>query len=401
MNNQSNEYQLNNFVEYVRTKQFIVSTHKDRSPNDFVHISMTEIKNKFLVNPEYDLNKLIELGEIERKAIKNPKGHIINMFKVLKAGYYDLNLLCPKGHELDTTTTKMMNFLNDVSLKNESLSTNYFDAFLKMRDKRLRIFFVIDHFSGRVHTPITSLKSSIRSNILLDNEETTSIDVVTMQPVILGAILKKNIGKNDFSACIDSGQDIYSIIKEKLNLATRDEAKQKFFEILFATSNNELSRMFGNANWITWINEFKSEPFVANPRTLEKNHSNLAWLLQKSEVQLMRKVWKRLLHHGIKFLSVHDEIIVKVTDHENALRIFQDALSEDLTFFKLSNKGNNERKSAAEPKQRKPIEEILLTINKGTPYYPYELKENFGLTDEEIRVHFDECLNDSFWLPFV
>lgn len=407
---QSTEYQMNNFVEYVRTKQFIVSTHKERSPNEFVFISMTEIKNRFLVNPEHDINHLIQMGEIERKTAKSPKGYDMNLFRVLKAGYYDLNLLRPKGRELDSITTKMMSYLNDVTLKTGSESTHYFDSFLKLKNTNLRIFFNIDHFSGRVHTPITSLKSSIRPNILLDNEETTSIDVVTMQPVLLGAILKNKVGRNDFSEWIDSGKDIYIMIQEKMNLSSRNEAKKKFFEILFATANNELSHMFGNANWITWINEFKSKPFEANPHTLEKNHSNLAWLLQRSEVQLMRKVWERLLSHGIKFLSVHDEVIVKTKDRDKALKIFQDVLSLDLTFFKLSNKSTDEVKTSEEPssktaeKQRKnsdkTIQEILFTIPNGRPFYPDELKEKFNLTDEEIHHHFEECLMDSFWIPF-
>lgn len=407
---QSTEYQYNNFIEYVRTKQFIVSTHKERSPNEFIFISMTEIKNRFLVNPDHDINHLIEMGEIERKTTKSPRGYDMNMFKVLKAGYYDLNLLHPKGRELDSITTKMMKFLNDVTLKKGSESTNYFNAFLNLKNENLRIFFTIDNFSGRVHTPITSLKSNIRPNILLDNEETTSIDVVTMQPVLLGAILKNKVGRNDFSEWIDSGKDVYIMLQEKLNLSSRNDAKTKFFEILFATANNELSRMFGNANWITWINEFKSKPFEANPNTLEKNHSNLAWLLQRSEVQLMRKVWERLLSHGIKFLSVHDEVIVKTKDHEKALKIFQDVLSKHLTFFKLSkHETRDEVKTSEEPspeppktaiKQRRTIQEILSTIPKGKPFYPYELKEKFNLTDEEIQSHFEDCIMDSVWIPF-
>jgi hypothetical protein len=227
-----------------------------------------------------------------------------------------------------------------------------------------------------------------------------------MQPVLLGAILKKNVGKNEFSEWIDEGKDIYIMLQKKMNLSTRDEAKKKFFEILFAHSNNELSRMFGNTNWITWINEFKSKPFEPNPHTLEKNHSNLAWLLQTYEVKLMKEVWHQLLNHGIKFLSVHDEVIVKQKDHQKALGIFQDVLSKELTFFKLSDKSTNEVKkfksTSPEPpqKQRKPIEEILSTIPKGRPFYSYELKEKFNLTDEEIQHHFEDCLMDSFWIPF-
>jgi hypothetical protein len=401
----STQYQLDTFCEYIRTKQFCLNALKGANPDSFVHIGMDEIKNRFLANPREDIQHLIESQKIQFKKEKTPKGHEIFFYKVLTSGYYDLTLLNHKGKPLDSITESMMQILKDVSLKPESESTPYFNAFLENKNL-IRLFFNVDEFSGRVHTPITSLKSDIRKNILLENEETLSIDVVTMQPVLLGAILKNKIGGNDFSNWIDEGKDIYMMLQTKMNLSTRNEAKKKFFEILFAHSNNELSRMFGNANWITWINDFKSKPFEPNPHTLEKNHSNLAWLLQTYEVKLMKEVWHQLLNHGIKFLSVHDEVIVKATNHQKALGIFQDVLSKELTFFKLSDKSTNEVKkvesTSPEPpqKQRKPIEEILSTIPKGRPFYSYELKEKFNLTDEEIQHHFEDCLMDSFWIPF-
>jgi hypothetical protein len=347
---ESTEYQLNNFVEYIRTKQFVYSQYKDISSDEPVFISMEEIKERFLVNPKYDLESLVIRNEIEISKKISSKGYELNLYRVLKKGYYDLFLLEPKGKELCNITNEMMNYLKDVSLINSSESTDYFDAFLKLKNQIPRIFFTIDKFSGRVHTPITSLKSNIRTNILIDEEETTSIDVVTMQPLLLGWILKEEIGKNDFSEWMDNGEDIYLKIQSLLNLENRNQAKEKFFEILFSRPNERLNQIFGNANWIKWINDFKSHPYEPNPNTFEKNHSNLAYLLQSKEVSVMKEIWRKLISRRIKFLSVHDEIIVKKKELGKAIEIVSDILKKYFHYFRLS-KFNTEIISEIEPIQ--------------------------------------------------
>jgi hypothetical protein len=398
-------YKEHNITTLVRTKQFWQYRLKGENPRDPIYMHKDEIK-PFTNEPESMLSTLCHIDELERTIRQGKNGNQYHLYAAKKAGQINPSLLKNiKSRPCDSITMRMREFLKDATLKQGSESTPYLTVFLNSKDL-IDLFFTIDHFSGRIHTPITSLKSDIRKNILLDGEETISIDVVTMQPLLLGAILKNKVGDNEFSKWIDEGKDIYIMLQAKTNLSTREDAKKKFFEILFAHSNESLSKTFGDANWITWINEFKSKPFEPNPNTLEKNHSNLAWLLQTSEVQLMRKVWHQLLNHGIKFLSVHDEVIIKATDHQKALEIFQDVLSKELTFFKLSDKSTDEVKkvksTSPEPpqKQRKPIEEILSTIPKGKPFYSYELKEKFNLTDEEIQHHFEDCLMDSFWTPF-
>ena len=332
----STEYQLNNFVEYIRTKQFVYSQYKDISVYEPVFISMEKIRERFLVNPKFDLDLLVERNEIEISNKISSKGYKLNFYRVLKKGYYDFSLLEPKGMELCHITKEMMHYLKDVSLINSSDSTDYFDAFLKLKNEGARIFFTIDKFSGRVHTPISSLKSNIRANILIEGEETTSIDVVTMQPLLLGLVLKEEIGQNDFSQWLDNGEDIYLIIQSKLNLENRNQAKECFFQILFSKPNQRLNQLFGNSNWIKWINNFKNHPFEPNPNTFEKNHSNLAYLLQSKEVSMMKEIWQQLVARRIKFLSVHDEIIIKKKELGKAIKIMRTILSKHFAFFKLS-----------------------------------------------------------------
>jgi hypothetical protein len=393
----SNEYQLNTFLEYVRTKQFLRHMLKDVNPSEHVYISMTEIRERFLVNPKEDIEHLIQLGELDVLKQATDKGHTVYLFSVQKPGYYNLSLIQPKGKPLDKITSKMMDILTCVTLKPDAPSTEFFNCFLMHKNEFRRQFFTIDDFSGRVHTPVTNFKSEYRKNLLIDGIETTSLDVVTMQPVLLGAILKKQLKDNQFSNWIDEGKDIYLMLQETAKLKSRDDAKKKFFEILFSKPNDSLTRLFGNTDWISWINEFKKQPIEMNPKTLEKTHNNLAWLLQTNEVLLMRKVWERLLDHDIKFLSVHDEIIVKLTEVNKARDIFETVLSENLTFFRISTSKNTPPDEVKQPEDKNKPRFSLDAIPPLKLFYPYELSEKFNLSDATINEHFEECFGGALW----
>jgi hypothetical protein len=328
----------NNFITYVRTKMFWQNRLRNSDAMLPVFIPMTEIKERFLADPKSELQTMVNYGLIEITQKETNSGHKATFYKALRAGGINPSMLKPKGKQLDELALYMMNVLKSVTLSEGSTSTLYFDTFLILKKTNLDLFFTIDEFSGRVHTPISSFHRVLRPNILIDGEKTASLDVVTMQPLLLGKILTEKIGENDYSRWIESGADIYIKIQEKAQLKTRDDAKKRFFEILFSKPNKQLAEMFGNSNWINWINEFKKEPLAPNPHTLEKNHSNLAWLLQTTEVNLMRKVWQQLARIDKPFLSVHDEIIVKERDLSKAKAIFEGVLDQEFTYYKLSNK---------------------------------------------------------------
>lgn len=324
-----------NFPTLVRTMQFWNMRKRDGDWRDPVHIPYNDLK-------DVNLPLLVNNGEIAIIKKITKKGHSANFYRALKKGKINLTLLrTPYGKAMNTLTETMLKYLKRVTLKEGSGSTHYFDCFLHFRlKKELKLFFMVDAFSGRVHTPVSNLKKEYRSNIQLDGEPTASIDVVTMQPVLLGAILKNQIGKNEFSDWIDSGCDIYQMIMIKANLKSRDKAKKTFFNIIFSKTDRRLEFMFGNADWIKWVNRLKSRIMPENPHTLEKHHSNLAFLLQKKEVEVMSIVWKELIDEGIVFLSVHDEIIVKESDILHAKEIFENVMSRHVSFFKLSISGN-------------------------------------------------------------
>ena len=324
-----------NFATYLRTRMFWRSRLKNVEDKEPIHVSKDQLT-------QVDLNALAAAGEIEISKKKTPKGHEAFYYVALKAGPIAPYLLKPTmWQKLDDLTAEMRSYLMRVSLKQGAGSTDYFNVFLALKNEYLDLFFTVDAFSGRVHTPVSGFQRIYRPNILIDGEQTSSLDVTTMQPLLLGKILEAEIGDNEYSRWINEGKDIYLSIQDKAKLEGRDKAKKRFFEMLFSFADERLAQMFGNANWIKWINDYKSKPIEANPHTHEKQHSNLSWLLQKLEVNIMREVWQGLIDAKIVFLSVHDEVIVKAREAQKSEAIFSNILSKHFKYFKLNSKGDS------------------------------------------------------------
>jgi hypothetical protein len=335
------------FIVFVRTWQFLKTRLKGIDENEAVHIPQKEIAERFFPFPKWDckneLQRLVEVGELRITETLNTKtGHKMFLYETLQHGLVDLYLIKPKAIDYDSDTLQMIEYLKRVSVDRDAPELlPYFESFLSFRDDCMNLFFTVDDFSGRVHTPVTSLKGIIREHLLIDGIPTIGIDVATMQPLLLGKALKQAIGTNEYSSWIDSGEDIYIMLQQKAGLKTRAEGKKRFFQIAFARPNNELASMFGDADWITWINQYKSQLEPRNLHNKGKLHNNLAWLLQSTEVNLMRKVWHELIKACIPFLSVHDEIIVKKSDLFYAEQIFNSVLSQEFNFYKLNLKCTN------------------------------------------------------------
>jgi hypothetical protein len=320
------------FLKFVRAKMLIrVKIKKETNESDPVAISQSDIERFFKYNRKEQIQSLIEAGELrEIKAV----GKGFHKYEALKAGPFDLSLIQKQEFSKDALTQTILQNLKKVSLPEAAESTDYFNRFLRYKNVRPELFLLIDDFSGRLHTPIVSFKKALRAKILLDGEETTSIDVNTMQPLILAKVLFKAIGENEFTTWLNSGIDIYLKLKELGGLDSREKGKDKFYEITFSKPSTELAKIFGNSPWVNWVNTYKQTP---NPEN-SKPHNILAKLLQKTEVEMMQKVWIGLMHSNIPFLTVHDEVIIPVGKAEEAELIMHEVLSKEFVFYKLSTK---------------------------------------------------------------
>lgn len=326
------------FLKYVRTKMVFSLRFKGKKEGmQPVYVPMDEIDRRFFSFPKYDLKKeiqhLIEIGELS--VLKRGKAYT---YEALRPGGFDLNLLQAKPLPNNETIRQMLQNTKSVSLPEDAPSTPYFELFLKYKNVRPDLFFTVDDFCGRVHTPISNFHRTHRPNILLANEQTISLDIATMQPLLLGKILYDAIGSNEYSTWINQGKDIYIELQKKADLNNRDEAKKKFFEILFSKPSNALKDLFGVSEWINWINDYKQANVPANPHYKDKPHSNLAWLLQSTEVKIMMQVWTKLVSLRIPFLSVHDEIIIQVSRANEAENIMREVLSKEFQYFKICGK---------------------------------------------------------------
>lgn len=313
------------FITYLRTRMLLQQRLKNQS-DDSVFIHENDFK-RFSVCPA-QLHKWELNGTIQRDGKR---------FRVLKPGTVDLSLI--KKEKLGANETVLHKWIKQilmyVELPGDIQPTVYFKAFLGYRQKYLDLFFIVDTFSGRIHTPITSLKKDLRAHILLCGESIASIDVGQMQPTLLAKILYENINKNAFSDAINQGKDIYLMLMDKAQLQSRDEAKKRFFEILFSKPNKQLSDLFDGENWINWINKYKNTYETRNPHS-EKRHTNLAWLLQSYEVRIMSAIWRKLAENTIPFLTVHDEIICRKSDVSDVERIMNSVLSDSFQTFKIN-----------------------------------------------------------------
>lgn len=350
------------FITYIRTKQ--VFSLRIRGGNDEmkpIHISTTEIEQNYFIYPQYkrkeEVQKLIDAKELE--VTKEDKKFY---YMALKSGKIDLNLLKVKPLPADEIYQTMLKHLQEVSLCDGSESTEYFDLFLKYAKLKPELFVTVCDFAGRFHSPVSNLKRHIRPNLLISGQPTTSIDLNTAQILILSKILFKAIGKNQITDWIEQGKDVYLIYKDLAKLPDRETAKTAFLRSLFSPDLRLIPKMFGSTSWGNWITEFKSKPYPANKKAITLHngkisyHNNLAYLLQNTEAQIMKKVWQKLADAGIKFASVHDSIIIPNNRADEAETLFKEVMQVEFpNYFKV----HRESKEAA-PKSNIPAEVIEL-----------------------------------------
>lgn len=319
------------FTTYVRTKTLFKQRLKHLVDYDTVRVYMYEL-NKLRVDGPllYDLKLK---GEISY----NDRGD----FKALRDGPIDIDLLklTKKKDKVSAPLSPlhrwMRNVLMSVTLEGVADIPVYFKAFLDYRSTQLEAFFTVDAFCGRVHSPIVNLKAVYRSGLRLCGEQVVSLDVKQMQPTILGKVLTDCIGANPFSEAIDNGEDVYILIQRGAGLLDRSAAKKLFFQLIFGRPMNDICRIFkGDSAWVEWINSYKSRKEFNNPHH-DSPHTNLAWLLQFSEVQVMSGIWRRLKDKRIPFLTIHDELLCRKSDVDEVQKIMEVELARHFKRFEI------------------------------------------------------------------
>lgn len=294
------------FTTYVRTKLTYRNRLKDLKNYDTVKVYMYELKKLKVDGP------LLYRLRADNEIWYDTKGN----FKTVEDGPIDSALLdltrkrLKVRAPLNSLHRWMRNQLMNVELKIPRADMPvYFKSFLDNRNTQLDAFFTVDGFSGRIHSPIVNLKGELRHGIRFYNEAVVSLDVKQMQPTVLAKVLLQHVGQNSFSKSIFGGEDVYVLLQRKGKLKSRVAAKKCLFQLIFGKPMDGIGKMFeGNTSWVDWINAYKSKEEPRNPHKEDK-HTNLAWLLQHSEVEIMGRIWELLKQAGIPFLTIHDDIL--------------------------------------------------------------------------------------------
>ena len=311
------------FLIYCNTRQFFTNNWRGDEYHNEIYLSDADLKRWNVTRPQLEaMPEIVKVDDFK--------------YNVVGVKEIDISLMKPHGRPLTDLHKFMMKSVCDADLSKGAKTTAYWQTFIKHRERFPELFFTADNFSGRVHTPISGMSKELRPLLLLRGEPVVSFDVAQMQPTLLANVLHDNIGKNEFSETISAGVDVYVMLQQKAGFQTRDEAKKLFFRMLFSKPSNELERLFKGANFIQWINQYKDIFDDRNPHGKEKPYSNLAWLLQTYEVSVMSEIWRRFTEKRISFLTVHDEVICRVSDKGTAKTIIESVLSKHFKSYKLN-----------------------------------------------------------------
>ena len=321
---------------YIRTKTVFNHRLKDLKDYDSVKLYVYELKKLGCDNGPL-LYGLRAKGEIWY----NDKG----FFKALRDGPVDPSLLERTKKRVKTCTplTEVHKWMRGQLMHVELAPTGgeipvYFKAFLDLRHSQLDAFFTVDSFSGRVHTPVVNLKATLRKFLRFYGDSLVSLDVKQMQPTILAKVLLDRVGSNPFSTELFKGEDVYILLQKHASLATRPEAKKLLFQLIFGKPMDDIGKMFhghsGDTAWVDWINSYKASVEPRNPHKRD-THTNLAWLLQFTEVSIMGGVWRALRQLGIPFLTIHDAILCNSISLDGVYKVMDAELKKHFEKFEI------------------------------------------------------------------
>lgn len=200
-------------------------------------------------------------------------------------------------------------------LKNGILNTDksYIKNMMSVEAINDGCLFHIEDQYGRLHTNLTVLKKSIRTEcIKIDGEDVIELDIANSQPLFLSVLLKEkgfdltNVHAYEYYKDTVKNGIIYDIIAEEMDIS-RSECKTKMFCLLFGENkwNSPIDRAFKKhfPEVYNWIVEEK---------TKANNYKIIAHELQRKESKLIfDTIIYRLKKEipSIRLFTVHDSII--------------------------------------------------------------------------------------------
>lgn len=229
-----------------------------------------------------------------------------------------------------------------------------------------------DKFSGRVSTVITALPSFIRNTpgiITINKQNILSLDLKQSQPMIMALTLQEYHPNNDYTRKFKQVGDIYIYmarqyykgdwerLSQKQKAKERNKAKKIVFRMMFGRPygqwHEKFKSLFPQAARLIFrikktenkLNPNHEKYKNAKPYKCRKTgkwkkkkyqpHTNMAYEMQTREVTVFRLVWSKLLQYKIKFVSIHDEILVQASRHTDAYHIMKGILDRYFEGFTI------------------------------------------------------------------
>jgi len=217
---------------------------------------------------------------------------------------------------------KAQNYILDLNLP-ENQKIKNIHSILSLKEKN--IWYNFDNY-GRLHTNFTTLKSDIRDqHLLIDNEQTKEIDIVNSQPIFLSILLSKNLNEVNkeeylnFKELVLTG-NLYNYISSNFGRKNKKETKKVMYTVLFGTNHlNKKENKIFNELFPSIFN------FIKKYKKKNGTYKALAYNLQRSESKFVfSEICKEIIHTypGLPFFTVHDSITVKKSDYNKVKKIF-------------------------------------------------------------------------------
>jgi len=192
------------------------------------------------------------------------------------------------------------------------------------------IFYHFDSY-GRMHTNYTILKSFIRKNcLLIDNEETCEIDIQNSQPLFLTKLIDTNmVDQKEFELFrhLTTTGTYYQYVMSQLGENDKKKVKEMTYKVLFGRNigsskvDKQFKKLFPTIH--QFIKTYKKE---------NGDYRVLAYDLQKAESNLIfntviKKVMK--FYPEIKMITIHDSIVIPKKYRDEVNQIFEIELKRE------------------------------------------------------------------------
>lgn len=199
-----------------------------------------------------------------------------------------------------------------------------------IKDKHL--FHHFDSY-GRMHTNFTILKSFIRKNcLMIDNEPICEIDIKNSQPLFLMKLITDeglpDIDLNEFELfryLTTTGQ-FYQYLIDKSDIKDKSKIKESVYKVLFGKN-------YKNKSDVTFKILFPTiHNFIKTYKSRTKDYRSLSHNLQRAESNLIfNKIIKEIMYFcpEAKLITIHDSIMFQCRYKDIVEDIFNKKLKQE------------------------------------------------------------------------